>query len=55
VTQEPPDLQKTPAVLLACSKNGGKSQLASGLVKQLAGTAVTVYSAGTNQGSLGNR
>ena len=41
---------KTPSVLFVCSKNGGKSQLAAGLMNQLAGGAVTVYSAGTKPG-----
>ncbi|MET4540662.1 arsenate-mycothiol transferase [Arthrobacter bambusae] len=36
-----------PAVLFVCSKNGGKSQLAAGLMRDLAGDDVTVYSAGT--------
>ena len=40
----------TPSVLFVCSKNGGKSQLAAGLMNQLAGGAVTVYSAGTKPG-----
>ena len=38
---------KTPSVLFVCSKNGGKSQLAAGLMNELAGRIVTVYSAGT--------
>ncbi|GAA4044285.1 low molecular weight phosphatase family protein [Arthrobacter methylotrophus] len=41
---------KTPGVLFVCSKNGGKSQLAAGLMNQLANGAVTVYSAGTKPG-----
>ena len=41
---------KQPSVLFVCSKNGGKSQLAAGLMNQLAGGAVTVYSAGTKPG-----
>jgi arsenate-mycothiol transferase len=41
---------KTPSVLFVCSKNGGKSQLAAGLMNQLAGGTVTVYSAGTKPG-----
>ena len=41
---------KTPSVLFVCSKNGGKSQLAAGLMNQLAGGAVTVHSAGTKPG-----
>ena len=38
---------KAPSVLFVCSKNGGKSQLAAGLMNQLAAGAVTVHSAGT--------
>ena len=41
---------KTPSVLFVCSKNGGKSQLAAGLMNELAGGTVTVYSAGTKPG-----
>ncbi|MCC2660213.1 MAG: low molecular weight phosphatase family protein, partial [Arthrobacter sp.] len=42
--------EKNPAVLFVCSKNGGKSQLAAGLMRQLAGGSVDVYSAGTKPG-----
>jgi arsenate-mycothiol transferase len=41
---------KTPSVLFVCSKNGGKSQLAAGLMNQLAQGTVTVHSAGTKPG-----
>ena len=41
---------KTPSVLFVCSKNGGKSQLAAGIMNQLAGGAISVYSAGTKPG-----
>jgi arsenate-mycothiol transferase len=41
---------KAPSVLFVCSTNGGKSQLAAGLMKQLAHGAVTVHSAGTQPG-----
>ena len=41
---------KKPSVLFVCSKNGGKSQLAAGLMNQLANGTVTVHSAGTNPG-----
>lgn len=51
MTEEPSTAQKTPAVLFVCSKNGGKSQLAAGLMKALAGGAVAVYSAGTRPGN----
>ncbi|MDP9903608.1 protein-tyrosine-phosphatase [Arthrobacter bambusae] len=33
---------KTPSVLFVCSRNGGKSQLAAGLMRDLAGDAVAV-------------
>jgi arsenate-mycothiol transferase len=42
---------ETPSVLFVCSKNGGKSQLAAGLMNQLAEGAVTVHSAGTKPGT----
>ena len=37
-----------PSVLFVCVKNGGKSQLAAGLMRKLAGDRVEVYSAGTS-------
>lgn len=37
----------TPAVLFVCVKNGGKSQMAAGLMRQAAGDRVEVHSAGT--------
>ncbi|MGO4585737.1 low molecular weight phosphatase family protein [Arthrobacter sp. 2RAF6] len=37
----------TPSVLFVCSRNGGKSQLAAGLMRDLAGDTVSVHSAGT--------
>lgn len=39
-----------PSVLFVCVKNGGKSQMAAALMRQLAGDAVEVYSAGTDPG-----
>ncbi len=41
----------TPSVLFVCVKNGGKSQMAAGLMRQLAGDTVIVHSAGTEPGS----
>jgi arsenate-mycothiol transferase len=41
----------TPSVLFVCVKNGGKSQIAAGLMRTIAGDAVQVYSAGTKPGS----
>jgi len=38
---------KAPSVLFVCSRNGGKSQLAAGLMNQLANGTVMVHSAGT--------
>lgn len=36
-----------PRVLFVCVKNGGKSQMAAGLMRQAAGGAVEVHSAGS--------
>ncbi|KXO92886.1 arsenate reductase [Tsukamurella pulmonis] len=44
----------TPSVLFVCVKNGGKSQMAAGLMRKTAGDAVAVYSAGTKPGSVVN-
>ncbi|MFD9664148.1 low molecular weight phosphatase family protein [Rhodococcus sp. NPDC059968] len=44
----------TPSVLFVCVKNGGKSQMAAGLMRQAAGDAVEVYSAGTKPGTAVN-
>ncbi|RDH80342.1 low molecular weight phosphatase family protein [Mycolicibacterium moriokaense] len=44
----------TPSVLFVCVKNGGKSQMAAGLMRQVAGDTVTVYSAGTKPGTAVN-
>lgn len=49
MTQE--TASKKPSVLFVCSKNGGKSQLAAGLMRELAGNTVAVYSAGTKPGN----
>lgn len=40
----------TPSVLVVCVKNSGKSQMAAGLMRKLAGDSVLVYSAGTKPG-----
>ncbi|WP_432489012.1 arsenate-mycothiol transferase ArsC [Kineococcus sp. SYSU DK018] len=44
----------TPRVLFVCVKNGGKSQMAAGLMRRAAGAAVQVDSAGTRAGSALN-
>jgi len=41
-------------VLFVCVKNGGKSQMAAGLMRHLAGQSVDVYSAGTKPGTAIN-
>lgn len=41
----------TPRVLFVCVKNGGKSQMAAGLMRDLAGDRVEVASAGTRPGA----
>ena len=50
MTTEKTTQRKTPAVLFVCSKNGGKSQLAAGIMRDLAGDSIAVYSAGTKPG-----
>ena len=43
-----------PSVLFVCVKNGGKSQMAAGLMRKAAGDTVTVESAGTAPGAAIN-
>nr|WP_040155679.1 low molecular weight phosphatase family protein [Mobilicoccus massiliensis] len=43
-----------PSVLFVCVKNGGKSQMAAALMRQVAGDAVEVHSAGTAPGGALN-
>ncbi|WP_226435542.1 arsenate-mycothiol transferase ArsC [Rhodococcus yananensis] len=43
-----------PSVLFVCVKNGGKSQMAAGLMRRAAGDAVEVHSAGTKPGAAVN-
>ena len=40
----------TPSVLFVCVRNGGKSQMAAGLMRHAAGGRVEVHSAGTEPG-----
>ncbi|TFI41621.1 low molecular weight phosphatase family protein [Rhodococcus sp. 1R11] len=40
----------TPSVPFVCVKNGGKSQMAEGLMRKVAGDSVEVHSAGTKPG-----
>ena len=44
----------TPSVLFVCVKNGGKSQMAAGLLRTTAGAAIAVDSAGTDPGRAVN-
>ncbi|OZC81450.1 phosphatase [Rhodococcus sp. 06-418-5] len=44
----------TPSVLFVCVKNGGKSQMAAGLMRKAAGDSVEVHSAGTKPGGAVN-
>lgn len=44
----------TPGVLFVCVKNGGKSQMAAGLMRKAAGDDVEVHSAGTKPGATVN-
>lgn len=43
-----------PSVLFVCVKNGGKSQMAAGLMRKIAGDTVDVYSAGTKPAAAVN-
>ncbi len=43
-----------PAVLFVCVKNGGKSQMAAGLMDKVAGDSVSTASAGSKPGSAVN-
>lgn len=43
-----------PSVLFVCVKNGGKSQMAAGLMDKVAGDSVTTASAGSKPGSAVN-
>ena len=43
-----------PSVLFVCVKNGGKSQMAAGLMAREAGDAIEVHSAGTKPGTAVN-
>ena len=40
----------TPSVLFVCVRNGGKSQMAAGLMRKATGGRVAVHSAGTQPG-----
>ena len=42
--------QGKPSVLFVCVKNAGKSQMAAGLMRKIAGDTVEVHSAGTKPG-----
>jgi arsenate-mycothiol transferase len=53
MTQDPSAAGR-PSVLFVCVKNGGKSQMAAGLMAKRAGDAITVESAGTKPGSAVN-
>lgn len=44
----------TPTVLFVCVRNGGKSQMAAGLVRRAADGRVVAHSAGTQPGSSVN-
>lgn len=43
-----------PKVLFVCSSNSGKSQMAAGLMRAIAGDSVEVHSAGTDPGTAIN-
>jgi len=47
-------MSATPSVLFICVKNGGKSQMAAGLMRDLARGTIEVHSAGTKPGNAIN-
>lgn len=47
-------MSATPSVLFVCVKNGGKSQMAAGLMRKATGDSVDVNSAGTKPGTTIN-
>ncbi|AVH20832.1 MULTISPECIES: low molecular weight phosphatase family protein [Nocardia] len=47
-------MSTTPSVLFVCVKNGGKSQMAAGLMRAVAGDRVEIHSAGTAPGTTIN-
>ena len=49
-----PANRDAPSVLFVCVKNAGKSQMAAGLMRKIAGDSVRVYSAGTKPGAAVN-
>ena len=49
-----PPATRKPRILFVCVKNAGKSQMAAGLMRQIAGDAVDVRSAGTRPGTALN-
>ncbi|CCQ13798.1 putative arsenate reductase [Rhodococcus sp. AW25M09] len=47
-------MSEAPSVLFVCVKNGGKSQMAAGLMRKVAGDSMEVHSAGTKPGGSVN-
>ena len=47
-------INPAPSVLFVCVKNGGKSQMAAGLMRKITGDTVTVDSAGSKPGTAVN-
>src|SRR5699024_10265893 len=48
---EQEEREQVPAVLFVCKKNGGQSQMAAALMRQIAGASIAVHSAGTAPGA----
>jgi arsenate-mycothiol transferase len=47
-------MNQQPSALFVCVKNAGKSQMAAGLMRKIAGDTIVVYSAGTRPGDTLN-
>src|SRR5689334_19887734 len=50
-----PTRPSVPSVLFVCVKNGGKSQMAAGLLRKATGDSIIVDSAGTKPGATINQ
>lgn len=47
-------MNRQPSVLVVCVKNAGKSQMAAGLIRKIAGNTIDVSSGGTKPGDAIN-
>lgn len=48
-------MSSKPSVLFVCVRNSGKSQMAAGLLRHIAGDRIDIHSAGTQPGDTVNQ